>query len=57
MIVVERLKQPQQLVVGKLFPMNLRTFTMVSYGLFQHGDSLLVFQLQRTLRTNFPTDC
>ncbi|XP_037039264.1 odorant receptor 94b-like [Bradysia coprophila] len=37
LIVVERLKQPQQLVVGKLFPMNLRTFTAIvnrAYSLF-----------------------
>nr|QGW45404.1 odorant receptor 31 [Bradysia odoriphaga] len=36
-IVGERLKQPQQLVVGKQFPMNLRTFTMIvnrSYSMF-----------------------
>lgn len=33
-IVMERLKQPQELIVGKLYPLNLETFTSVSRRLF-----------------------
>ncbi len=31
LIVVERLKVPQELTVGKLFPLNLETFTAVRF--------------------------